>query len=327
MIHVRLPELRERRLPFYLAMEEWVVLNMPVDDYIFAWRVAPTVICGRNQDIALEVDLEYCRQNGIDVVRRRSGGGCVYADMDNYMFSFIAPGDNVDENYGRYTSITAALLCSIGLPAKVSGRNDLLIDGHKIAGNAFYRLAGRSIVHGTMLYSFNPERLAHAITPSKAKLLSKGVVSAPARVTCLKNLGISMSVEEFGAYAIEFFTQGKHITLTENQVKEIEALEQRYYEPTFLWGRHAKTTITTERRRIEGIGELYAEIAITTDKTIENLRLRGDYFFSADVEKEIEHHFTGIKYSSDAIKDTIYSINPQKAIPGLTHSQLFEIIS
>ena len=96
MKHLSLPDAALwRRLPFYLAAEEWAARVLPPDDYFFAWRVAPTVICGRNQDMAAEVDLDYCRTHGIDVVRRRSGGGCVYADRNNWMFSYITPSDEV----------------------------------------------------------------------------------------------------------------------------------------------------------------------------------------------------------------------------------------
>ena len=91
MIHVKLPDelaRAPRRLPFYLAMEEHLARNFS-GEYFFMWQVAPTVIFGRNQIIDAEVNLDYCRREGIDTCRRKSGGGCVFADMNNIMFSHI----------------------------------------------------------------------------------------------------------------------------------------------------------------------------------------------------------------------------------------------
>ena len=156
MKHPVLPADEVRPLPFYLAMEEWIARNLPPDDYFFAWRVNPTVICGRNQDIEKEVNLEYCRKNGISVVRRRSGGGCVYADMNNWMFSYITPSSEVSSTFARYTSMVADMLNSLGLETSATGRNDILVNKKKIAGNAFYHMADRAIVHGTMLYEDGP---------------------------------------------------------------------------------------------------------------------------------------------------------------------------
>ena len=87
MIYVTLPnDNRERRLTFYLATEEYIARHMKGNEYFFMWQVTPTVIFGRNQLIQNEVNLEYCRQHNINTFRRKSGGGCVYVDMNNIMF-------------------------------------------------------------------------------------------------------------------------------------------------------------------------------------------------------------------------------------------------
>ena len=89
MIYVALPTNQNRRLTFYLAMEEYVARHFDGNDYFFMWQVEPTVIFGRNQLIENEVNMDYCHKHGINTFRRKSGGGCVYADMDNIMFSYI----------------------------------------------------------------------------------------------------------------------------------------------------------------------------------------------------------------------------------------------
>lgn len=131
MRHIRFSEgidVFNQRSLFFLATEEWVARSLPAGDWFFSWQVSPTVICGRNQEIDKEVDLVYCRRNGIDVVRRRAGGGSVFADRDNFMFSFITPGDNVTETFARYTAMIADALRGIGINAEATGRNDINID-------------------------------------------------------------------------------------------------------------------------------------------------------------------------------------------------------
>ena len=133
-------------------MEEYAARIIGDDDIFFMWQVNPTVIFGRNQLIENEVNIPYCREHGIATYRRKSGGGCVFADMSNIMMSYITRSDNVEFTYRRYTHAVVDVLRKLGLNASDNGRNDILIDGLKVSGNAFYHLPGRSIVHGTMLF-------------------------------------------------------------------------------------------------------------------------------------------------------------------------------
>ena len=185
MKYVALPSEEQHILPFYLAMEEYVARRLAADEYFFMWQVEPTVIFGRNQLLDTEVDVEYCRANGIGVYRRKSGGGCVYADMDNIMFSYITPTVNVNFTFNNYMLMVEHLLQKLGVDAKTTGRNDILIEGKKVSGNAFYHLPGRSIVHGTMLYDTDIEKMLRSTTPSRTKLKSKGVESVRQHITTL----------------------------------------------------------------------------------------------------------------------------------------------
>ena len=165
MTYINLPESVicdiPRRPSFYLAMEEYVARMMDNGDWFFMWRVSPSVIFGRNQLIEKEVDTDYCRNNIIGMFRRKSGGGCVYADMSNVMFSYITSGGDISFTFNRYVNIIVLMLLKAGVEVKPSGRNDIMIGGRKVSGNAFYRCGGRSIVHGTMLYDTNMENMIH----------------------------------------------------------------------------------------------------------------------------------------------------------------------
>ncbi len=229
MKNIVLPDIKERSLAFYLAMEEFVAERIE-DEAFFVWRVAPTVIIGRNQDLEAEVNMEYCTKHGVHVVRRKSGGGCVYSDMGNIMVSYVSDRGVVSAVFDRYLSAMAACLCSLGLHAEKSGRNDILVEGRKVSGNAFHQLPDRSIVHGTLLYDTDFEALEEAIRPPVEKLERHGVASVRQRVENLKmyldpqRIG---SVEELENHLVTYFCDGE-LVLTEEDVAEIEVMENQY---------------------------------------------------------------------------------------------------
>ena len=190
MKHVIIPDAPGcvRRLPFYLAAEEWVARNLPRGEYFFTWVVDPTVIFGRNQQMEAEVNVEFCRRNGIEIYRRKSGGGCVYADRNNIMFSHVTTCSSVASTFTDFTATVADMLRRLGIEqAHTTGRNDIMIGDRKVSGYAFYHInlvnmlahqtESRAIVHGTMLYDADIATMEQAITPSRVKLEAKGVSS------------------------------------------------------------------------------------------------------------------------------------------------------
>lgn len=229
MKNIVLPDKIERSLAFWLAMEEFVAKSVE-EEAFFVWRVAPTVIIGRNQVLEAEVNLDYCRQHGVKVVRRKSGGGCVYADRDNIMISYISRRGDVREIFGRYLSALTSCLCSLGLKAEKSGRNDILVNGHKVSGNAFHQLPDRSIVHGTLLYNTDFDALEEAIRPPVEKLQRHGVASVRQRVGNLKDHLTQTSitsVEELEQFIINYFCDEEKV-LPPESTAHIEALADEF---------------------------------------------------------------------------------------------------
>ena len=234
MKHVILPDSVRRSLAFYLAMEEYVAREVE-DEAFFVWRVEPTVIFGRNQVLENEVNLEYCSEHGVDVVRRRSGGGCVYSDLGNIMVSYVSRRGDVSEVFDRYMTALTEALRALGVPAEKSGRNDIMLEGRKISGNAFHQLPDRSIVHGTLLYSTDLEALTEAIKPPVEKLQRHGVESVRQRVMNLSEYVALMtesddalkSPEALEEYLVGYFTDGE-IVLNENDLEKIELITDTY---------------------------------------------------------------------------------------------------
>lgn len=206
MKNVILPDIGQQSLSYYLAVEEQVARQID-DEAFFVWQSDPTVIIGRNQVLEAEVNIEYCRDHNIEIVRRKSGGGCVYSDKGNIMISYISRRGDVSAVFDRYLSALTACLCSLGLDAVRSDRNDVLVCGMKVSGNAFHQLPDRSIVHGTLLFSTDFDVLEQAIRPPVEKLVRHGIRSVRQRVANLSDfLPPDWNVERLKQYLVDYFT-------------------------------------------------------------------------------------------------------------------------
>ena len=229
-----------RSLAFYLAAEEYAAGLDGIGESMFFWTVQPSVIFGRNQCMEAEVNLSWCRAHRVQVFRRRSGGGCVYADRGNLMISYISPGLDARDAFCRYLSMMTDALRRLGVDAEPSGRNDILAGGRKISGNAFYTAAGKSIVHGTLLYDVDMEAMQAAITPSRDKLDRHGVASVRQRVTNMKTLpGMACGVRDTASLAVRLAERlcDSSLMLAPDQVEEISLLAGKYLDPVFVGGK------------------------------------------------------------------------------------------
>lgn len=236
MKYISLPEKsqqeRPRKLSFYLAMEEYMARYVFEDECFFMWQVEPSVIFGRNQLIENEVNLDFCKKHGIQMYRRKSGGGCVYADSDNVMLSYVSVGDSVGQAFNRFIQMVLLVFRRMGLEAVSTQHNDVLIDNRKVCGTACYHVDGRNIVHSTLLYDTNMTNMLQAITPSREKLQSKGIQSVRQRITLLKD-HVSLSLEEVKTLIRETICYGE-LVLTEKQLIEIEHMEEEYLQKEFI---------------------------------------------------------------------------------------------
>lgn len=165
-----------------MAFDEWLLQNGPDEPVFRLWRNEPSVIIGHNQVAEQEVNLEYLRQHGIKLARRVTGGGAVYHDLQNLNYSFAGPIGTVSPD------LFAEALQSLGLPAELSGRNDIFVAGRKISGYARSVWHNRELVHGTLMYNVDIDTLTAALNvEGSSKLNLKGVASVRSRVTNVRD--------------------------------------------------------------------------------------------------------------------------------------------
>lgn len=233
MQYLDLSDTTMRPLPFYLAMEEYAARTISEDDYFFMWQVRPTVIFGRNQNIENEVNIDYCKKHDIQMYRRKSGGGCVYADEQNVMLSLVTRSENVNLAFNQFVNMVLLVLNKMGIEAAGTTHNDIMIGDKKVSGTACYHLAGRSIVHSTLLYDTNMEHMLNAITPSTEKLQSKGIQSVRQRITLLKD-HTTMSLDEVKQLIRDTLCSSSCM-FTPTDINAIESIEQEYLQKEFIY--------------------------------------------------------------------------------------------
>jgi lipoate-protein ligase A len=325
------PSTEKRRAAFYLAAEEWVAKHLPEDSYLFTWQLGRTVVMGRNQVAHQEIDLDFCRENHIDVIRRKSGGGAIFADEGNIMVSLVTPSGKVEKIFREYADSVAAGLNSLGAAAEVHGRNDIILSGKgKICGNAFYHMADRNIVHGTMLYDTDPALMQGALYANPQKLKAKGVQSIRARVGVLRgalNTPDGKTPDEEVTWLrgkLREILTNRSVRISEDIIPEIEQIEQTYYEPSYLYGSSAGNEITSSAR-VEGCGTLGLHF-ILKGSIVKSIRLTGDFFEIADAQKAFSDAFCGVTFTESRLTEAIAKHHPERSIRNLNDVQLADII-
>ncbi len=163
---------------FNLAAEEYVLKNFN-DDCFMLWRNRPSIIVGKHQNTLSEININHVKENNIDVVRRLSGGGAVFHDLGNLNFTFIKNVNNESNlvDFKKYTQPIIDVLKHLGVDAKFEGRNDIMINGRKVSGNAEHVFKRRVLHHGTLLFSSVMADLSKVLKVNPLKYQDKGVKS------------------------------------------------------------------------------------------------------------------------------------------------------
>lgn len=290
-----------------LALEEYVFRNKPAEDDVLLFYVnAPAIIIGRNQNTVEEINAAVVDERGIAVVRRISGGGAVYHDLGNLNFSITTP--QVTGRFSRYDHFTRPVievLREMGVPAELSGRNDILAGGRKISGNAQFASPARMFSHGTLLLDSNLDDVTAALRPKPGKVESKGVKSIRSRVANIAEfLDQPVGVDELRERIVEriFGTRDRAgipmLSLDDADWEGVRALVERRYG-TRAWNFGEDPPCNVQRSQRFPAGEIDVRLDVQRGQ-IAGVRFFGDYMGRVDVG-ELEARLTGLDYDRVAL--------------------------
>lgn len=311
------------QLPFYFAVEEYVARHYTDDDYFMGWRVNPTVMLGRNQLIDNEVNTDYCKEHKIDIFRRKSGGGCIYADKGCIQFSYISRSVNANKAFADYMQRMADLLKGLKIDAQLSGRNDILINGTKVSGCAFYQLSNRSVLHNSLLFDTQLDHLSNALTPAKEKLQSKGVASVRQRVTNVATY-TQLDILAFMDYVRQEMCGTEVLELTEEDMKGVAEIEKELSSDDFVYGKNPKYSLV-RKHRFEGVGTLEAHIELKNN-IIGSINMVGDYFLLGDIDHDFLSLLKGCEFTREAVEERLEDIDLSTIIRGLKLRQFLHLL-
>lgn len=294
-----------------LAFEEYILNNFRDDDYVLLWQNANTIVIGKHQNTPQEINQEVVEALGVNVVRRNTGGGAVYHDLGNINFSFISNWKVENGiNYDIFLEPVIKALNSIGVKAIKEGRNDMVVEGKKISGNAQTIRYDRILHHGTLLFDSDLTIMERVLNVSPDKIVSKGVKSIRARVANIKEfLQEDMDVSQFMELLVESFfkySETVEMSLTDHQLLEIETLaKEKYQRWDWNYGNSPKSNYSNSLRLECG----KFEIGLFIDKgLIETCKIGGDFLALKDVA-DIERAMIGVKYKINEIRRTLEGFN------------------
>ena len=318
-----------------MAFDEFCLESLPLDEPVFyLWRNRPSVIIGLNQNAYGEVNLPYLEAHGITLARRVTGGGAVYHDLQNLNYTIVGRSGDLERDYPGYLHFFCDALRQLGVPAELSGRNDILVDGRKVSGYAKRVWHDRLMVHGTLLYDVDMAALSQALSVPGSKeagrlsdsgLKAAGIPSVPSRVANLKNLLPQFSgLDEVQAALQRILAAGdEEITLTAAQEAEIDRLaREKFATPEWNLGRSPETTF--HRREKFACGTVEADFTVTRGILTE-LHFGGDFLGNAPAAG-LEQALKGCPYDRVSLGERLALLDPGHYFDGLSAAQLTEFL-
>ena len=322
-----------------LATEEYLMNSgVMTPPFMLFYIEKPCIIVGRNQNTVEEINEDYCKQHGITITRRLSGGGAMYQDLGNLCFSFIVPADR--QRFGDFKTLVQPIVDALhemgATGAEVTGRNDIVIDGKKFSGNAMYTRNGKTFCHGTLMFDVDTDAVAGALKVPKDKIESKGIKSVRSRVTNLKpylkpkfqNLDTAGFRDELikRIYHVDDLSQAQinEYQLTAKDQQAIHQIEtERYRDWNWVFGQ--SPAFTVKKRKHFDAGTIDARFEVQDGK-IQMAKIYGDFFGVEDVH-QLEKALIGKPYDVDSITKVLQSFDLNKFFNGIPANDVVELIA
>ena len=294
--------------PFFcLAAEEYLLKNFS-DDIFMLWQSKDTVVVGKHQNTLAEINYPFIREKNVTVARRISGGGTVFHDAGNVNFCYIKNvGSPSEISFKMFTEPVVEALARLGIEATTSGRNDLLINGLKISGNAEHVYKNRVLHHGTLLFNSDLENLGQAIKVVPGKYESKAVESNRSKVANISGfLDKEMTTEEFTRFLLDVQLMNpanSFYALTDEDVFRIEELMKEKFS-TWEWNYGYSPKYSFKNSFHSNSGSLKIELKVNKG-TLETVRLEGS-LLNDDQLKKIVLELTRKEHRYEVIESTIF---------------------
>ncbi|MEL7648652.1 MAG: lipoate--protein ligase [Sedimentibacter sp.] len=313
---------------FNLAAEEYVFDSMDdKQDFFMLWQNHNAIIIGKYQNTIEEVNEEFVNANDIKVVRRLSGGGAVYHDLGNINFTFINKNNNLCEmDFSKYMSLMTKSLNKMGLNAECNTRNDIIIDGKKVSGNAQYMKKDKILHHGTLLYKSDLDLLEKSLNVKPFKIESKGVKSVKGRVANISDyMADPADTNDFKIELLKnIFDENlfEEYCFTDEDIVNINKISSEKYS-TWKWNYGYSPDYNLRREKKFDFGYITSYIQVEHGRII-NIKFYGDFFGIGDIN-ELENFLSKRTMNKNVIQTALEDINVEYYIYGLDKKSFMEL--
>ena len=305
--------------PWYnMSFDEYCLEQYPSDDsFFYLWRNRPSVIIGLNQNAYSEVNLGYLQAHDIRLARRVTGGGAVYHDLQNLNYTII----------GRDVSPQPVVdaLRSLGVPAELTGRNDIFVEGRKVSGYARRLWRDRQIIHGTLMYDVDLDTLGRALDVPGSKLAAKGIASVRSRVANLKDyLPQFASLDAFQAALQEMLAAGDaELPFGDERRAAVQRLSDAKFSTwDWIYGQSRAAQIVRSGHLACGS----VEVQLSLDGgVIREAAFRGD-FLGALPAQELADRLVGLRFERSALQQKLDAAGVNNYFDGVSSEVLLDLI-
>ncbi len=305
--------------PWYnMSFDEYCLEQYPSDDsFFYLWRNRPSVIIGLNQNAYSEVNLGYLQAHDIRLARRVTGGGAVYHDLQNLNYTVI----------GRDASPQPVVeaLRSLGVPAELTGRNDIFVDGRKVSGYARRLWRDRQIIHGTLMYDVDLDTLARVLDVPGSKMAVKGIASVKSRVANLKDfLPQFRGLDELQAALQEILAAGDAgLPFDAERRAAVQRLSDAKFSTwDWIYGQSREADLVRSGKLACGT----VEARLCLDRGVLTAVAFGGDFLGALPAAQLAQRLAGVRFERAALRETLDAAEVEKYFDGVSAEDLTALL-
>ena len=309
-----------------MAYDEFALESLPLDEPVFyLWRNAPSVIIGLNQSAYAEVNLPYLKEHGIALARRVTGGGAVYHDLQNLNYTIVGKSRDLNADYPEYLHMVVDALRQLGVPAELSGRNDIMVDGRKCSGYAKRVWKDRLMVHGTLMFDVDLETLQEVLSVPGSKMAASGIASVRSKVANLREYLPQFCDVMALKDALNRILAGADTEVPMDASKQ-EAIDRMADEKFRTWdwiyGKSPEAQFRASQKFACGTVEVCWSVH---HGLLEDVRFSGDFLGNLPAEG-LAARLNGLRYEQNSISAALNGAGVSDYFDGLSPDELTELL-
>ena len=309
-----------------MAFDEFALESLPLDEPVFyLWRNAPSVIIGLNQSAYAEVNLPYLQEHGIALARRVTGGGAVYHDLQNLNYTIVGKSRDLNADYPEYLHMVVDALRQLGVPAELSGRNDIMVDGRKCSGYAKRVWKDRLMVHGTLMFDVDLETLQEVLSVPGSKMAASGIASVRSKVANLREylpqfcdvLALKDALNRILAGA------DTEVPMDASKQEAIDRMaDEKFRTWDWIYGKSPEAQFRASQKFACGTVEVCWSVH---HGLLEDVRFSGDFLGNLPAEG-LAARLNGLRYEQNSISAALNGAGVSDYFDGLGPDELTELL-